>query len=46
MAVNCVKPGLQIVVTIAEHVCNDAPKGILKLSTCRLQIFSVEDQYL
>ena len=40
-----VKAGLHIVVAVAEHACDDAPKGILKLSTCRLQIFLVEDQY-
>ena len=26
------KPGLHIVVTVAEHACDDAPKRILKLS--------------
>ena len=41
-----IKPGLHIVVTIAEHVCDDAPMGIIKLSTYRLQIFLVKDQYL
>ena len=41
-----VKPGLHIVVTITEHVCDDASKGILKLSAYRLQIFLVEEQYL
>ena len=35
------KPGLHMVITIAEHVCDDAPKGISKLSTYRLQIFLV-----
>ena len=41
-----VKPGLHIVITIAEYVSDDASRGNLKLSTCRLQIFFVEDQYL
>ena len=34
-----VKPGLHIVVTVAEHACNDASKRILKLSIYPLQIF-------
>ena len=41
-----VKPGLHTVVTIAEHASNDAPKRILRLSTCRLQIFLVKYEYL
>ena len=41
-----VKPGLHIVVRIAEHACDDASKRILKLSTYRLQIIFVRDQYL
>ena len=36
------KPGLHIVVTIAELASDDAPKRILKLSTHRLQIFLVK----
>ena len=35
-----------IVVTIAQHVFDDAPKGILKLSLYRFQIFLVKGQYL
>ena len=38
------KPGLHIVVRVAEHACDDASKRILKPSTCRLQIFLVRDQ--
>ena len=41
-----VKPGLHIVVRVAEHACDDASKRILKPSTYRLQIFLVRDQYL
>ena len=40
------KPGLHIVVTVAEHACDDASKRILKLSIYPLQIFLVELQYL
>ena len=39
------KPGLYIVVRVAEHACDDASKRILKLSTYRLQIFLMRDQY-
>ena len=31
-------PGLHMVLTIVEHACDGAPKGILKLSTYQLQI--------
>ena len=41
-----VKPGLHIVVRVAEHSCDDASKRILKPSAYRLQIFLVRDQYL
>ena len=37
-----VKPGLHIVVTIAEHPSDDASKRILRLSTHNLQIFLVK----
>ena len=37
-----VKPGLHMVVTVAEHVCDDASKRILKLSTYRSKIFLVK----
>ena len=40
------KPGLHIVVRVAEHACDDSSKRILKLSTYRLQIFLMTDQYL
>ena len=40
------KPGLHIVVRIAEHACDDALKRILKLSTYRLKIFLVKYQNL
>ena len=33
-------------VRVAEHACDDASKRISKLSTYRLQIFLVRDQYL
>ena len=48
LAVNrtTVKPGLHIVVTIAEHACDDASKMILKFSMYRLQIFLEKNQYL
>ena len=41
-----VKAGFHIIVTIAENVCEDAEKRILKLLTHRLQVFLVKDQYL
>ena len=40
-----IKPGLLIVVTIAEHTSDDAPKRILRLSTHRMQIFLVKYEY-
>ena len=40
------KPGLHIVVTIAEHASDVAPKRILRLSIHRLQIFLVKCGYL
>ena len=40
------KPSLHMVVTIAEHVCDDAVKSIQKLSAYRWQISLVKDQYL
>ena len=40
------KPGLHIVVRVAEHACDDPSNRILKPSTYRLQIFLVRDQYL
>ena len=43
---NTIKPCLHIVVRVAEHVCDDASKRILKPSTYRLQIFLARDQYL
>ena len=43
---NRVKPGFHIVVTIAEHVPDVAPKRILRLSIHRLQIFLVKYKYL
>ena len=45
---NCMprlKPGLHIVVKVAEHAC-DASKRILKPSTHRLKIFLVKYQNL
>ena len=39
-------PGLQIDLTIAEHVCDYVPKRVLKLLKYRLQIFLVKDHYL
>ena len=36
------KPGLHIVLTMAEHASDDASKRILKLSTNQLQIFLVK----
>ena len=41
-----IKPGLHIVIRVAEHACDDASKRILKTSTYRLQIFLVRNQYL
>ena len=41
-----VKPGLHIVVRVAEHACDNASKKILKPSTYQLQIFLVKHQYL
>ena len=40
------KPGLHIVVRVAEHACDDASERILKPSTYRSEIFLVRDQYL
>ena len=40
------KPGLHIVVRVAEHACDDASKRIFKPSTYRLQIFLVREQFL
>ena len=40
------KPGLDIVVRVAEHACDDASKRIFRPSANRLQIFLVRDQYL
>ena len=40
------KPGLHVVVRVAEHACDDASKRILKPSTYQLQIFLVRNQYL
>ena len=39
-------PGLHIVVTIAEHACDDVSKRILKLSTYQLRIVLTKYQYL
>ena len=44
--INKLKPGLHIIVTITENACGDASKRILKVSTYRLHIFLVKDQYL
>ena len=44
--VHSIKPGLHIVVKVAEHARDDASKRILKPSTYQLQIFLVRDQYL
>ena len=41
-----VKPGLHIVVTIAQHACDRVLKRVSKLSTYRLQIFLVKYEYL
>ena len=40
------KPGLHIVVTIAQHACDRILKRVLKPSTYRLQIFLVKFEYL
>ena len=40
------KPGLHIVVTIAEYACDDVLKRVLKLLIYRLQIFLVKYEYL
>ena len=40
------KPGLHMVVRVAERACDDASKRILKPSTNRLEIFLSGDQYL
>ena len=40
-----VKPGLHVIVTIPEHVCNHAVKRGLNFSTYRLQKFLMKDQY-
>ena len=40
------KPGLHIVVTVAEHACDHVLKRVLKPSTHRLQIFFVKYEYL
>ena len=40
------KPGLHIVVTIAERASDDSSKRVLRLSTNRLQIFFVTYEYL
>ena len=42
MEVDSLKPGLYIVVTIAEHASDVAPKKILRLSIYQLQIFLVK----
>ena len=44
--VTLLKPGLHIVVTIPEHVCDYVQKEFLKLSKYRLQIFLVKDHCL
>ena len=41
-----VKPGLHIVVTIAQHACNRVLKRVLKLSAYRSQIFLVKYECL
>ena len=41
-----IKPGVHIVVTIAELACDDSSKRILKLSIYPLQISLVKHQYL
>ena len=41
-----VKPGLHIVVTVTEHVCDHVLKRVLKLSSYRLQIFVVKYLFL
>ena len=39
-------PGLHILVTIAERVCDYVPKRVLKLLKYLLQIFLAKDHYL
>ena len=41
-----IKPSLHIAIRVAERVCDDASKRILKPSTYRLQTLLVRDQYL
>ena len=41
-----VKPDLHTVVTIAQHACDRVLKRVFKLSTYRLQIFTVNYEYL
>ena len=40
-----IKPGLHMVVTIAEHAYDNASKKILKLSTYRPQLSLLKDKY-
>ena len=40
------KPGLHIVLTIADYVSDVAPNRILRLSIRRLQMFLVKYEYL
>ena len=42
LATDNLKPGLHIVVTIAEHACDHVSKRILKLSRCRSKIILVK----
>ena len=44
--IGLIKPGLHIVVRVAEHACDDASKRILKRSAHRLKIFLVKYQNL
>ena len=46
MEIMKLKPGLHIVVTIAEHACDHVLKSVLKPLTHRLQIFPVKYEYL
>ena len=39
-------PGLQVLVTIAEHVCDYVPKRALKLFNYQLQIILAKDHYM
>ena len=41
-----VKPGLHVVVTIAQHASDHVLKRVLKLSMYRLQIFLAKYEYL